>query len=99
MKQGLTVTDSLQQLKGIVRKTHYIVLFLFIAAIIGVTTLTVTSLLSLSTPQQTPASSTNQKSAFTAEAGTISRIETLDFSTDSSEVTLPNNLRINPFAE
>lgn len=100
MSQNIDPAESLSKAIGIIRKSHYVIFAIIIATIVGLAITTVGNLLNMPNDDAFEQSLTDKRIIENFDKDTtIPRVSELNFSNQSSPVTLPTDQRTNPFTE
>lgn len=99
MNQSLNLTESLEKMKSVIGKTHYIFLFLFMIGVIAITGLSVSNMLNSSSNISTSTVTSPTATENFTKDPTLPKINSLEFSSNDSNISLPTGQRLNPFSE
>ena len=98
--QNTDISNSLKQATGLLKKTHYIIFTIILIVIIVLTCFSVLNTFNMPTDTAYEQQLLSKKTIDNFDKdSTIPRVNKLEFSNQTSDVYVPANQRINPFAE
>ncbi|MDO8336548.1 MAG: hypothetical protein Q7T74_07270 [Candidatus Saccharibacteria bacterium] len=98
--QNPDISNSLKKTTSLFKKTHYIIFAIVLIMILVLTCLSVLSTFNMPTDTVYEQQLLSKKTVDNFDQNTtIPRVNKLEFSDQTSDITIPANQRINPFAE